>query len=113
MTRLDSISTRARAARWIPAFAGMTVGIGGAIAADTAYGEYLASECITCHQLSGKTEGIPAIAGMPLEAFVAAFTAYKSKTRENVTMQTLASRYTEEDILALGTYFASIKPSED
>ena len=91
----------------------LVVGAARSEAANLSYGEYLASECVTCHQLSGASAGIPPITGMELGAFVAAFTAYKTRTRENVTMQTLASRYTAEDILALGTYFASIKPHKE
>jgi mono/diheme cytochrome c family protein len=37
---------------------------------DRALGEYLSSECVTCHQLSGRYQGIPPIVGWPEQSFV-------------------------------------------
>jgi mono/diheme cytochrome c family protein len=39
-------------------------------AGDHALGEYLSSECVTCHQISGKAQGIPPIVGWPAASFV-------------------------------------------
>lgn len=78
---------------------------------DRAFGEYLSSECVTCHQVSGRqTAGIPAIVGLPQEAFVAMMMSYKRRERENQIMQTLAARLSEEEIAALAAYFGSLRP---
>jgi cytochrome c553 len=50
-----------------------------AYAVDIALGEYLSSECVTCHQLSGHgTGGIPPITGLTEVHFIEALQAYKS-----------------------------------
>ncbi|MCC0029269.1 MAG: hypothetical protein H6891_02940 [Brucellaceae bacterium] len=36
---------------------------------DADYGEYLAGECVTCHQPSGHADGIPSIVGLPKDYF--------------------------------------------
>ena len=43
-----------------------------AIAADPDYGAYLAGDCVTCHRPSGGSDGIPPIAGLPVEHIVKA-----------------------------------------
>jgi cytochrome c len=35
------------------------------IQGDPEYGEYLAGECVTCHQATGHADGIPSIVGLP------------------------------------------------
>ena len=50
-----------------------TVMLGAAAASlegDAEYGEFLSGECVTCHQPSGKAEGIPAIVGWPSDLFI-------------------------------------------
>lgn len=79
---------------------------------DVALGEYLSGQCTTCHQLSGKTNGIPAIVGWDTAAFVAVMNSYKTKERENKVMQNIAGTLSDEDIAALAAYFATIKPKE-
>lgn len=79
-----------------------------ASAADIAFGEYLASECVTCHQASGKTNGIPAIVGWPQESFIAVLNSYKVKERDNVVMQTIAGRLKDDEVAALAAYFESL-----
>lgn len=80
-----------------------------AIAGDPDYGEYLASECQTCHQADGSDQGIPAITGWPTEDFVIAMHAYKQKLRPHPVMQMMASRLNEEEIAALAAYFATLE----
>ncbi|WP_332694104.1 c-type cytochrome [Bosea sp. (in: a-proteobacteria)] len=81
-------------------------------AGDKALGEYLASECTTCHQTSGRqVGGIPAIIGHPADQFVALMIAYRDKQRDNQVMQTIAGRLTEEELQALAAYYESLKPS--
>lgn len=87
------------AAMWTPA---------AAVAADKAFGQYLSSECVTCHQLSGRYEGIPPIVGWPEPIFIEAMQDYRKKKRDNPIMQTVADRLTPEEIAALAAYFGSL-----
>jgi cytochrome c553 len=89
--------------------------LGGSAAAqgkgDKALGEYLGAECVTCHQLSGKAVGaIPPIVGVDAESLAALMNAYRKKERENQVMQTIAAKFSDEEIAALAAYFESIKP---
>ena len=82
-------------------------------AGDPALGEYLSSQCTTCHQLSGKVSGIPAIVGWDQESFIAVMQSYKKKERDNKVMQNIAWTLSTEDIAALAAYFATIQSKED
>jgi cytochrome c553 len=78
---------------------------------DRSLGEYLASECTSCHQLSGRsTGGIPPIVGWPEEQFVAVLNSYALKQRDNPVMQAIAARLSRDDMTALATYFGSLTP---
>ncbi len=105
-----------RLATWMIAIALLPGGSallgGGAVAkADRALGEYLGAECVTCHQLSGKAVGaIPPIVGVDAESFTALMNTYRKKERENQVMQTIAAKFSDEEIAALAVYFESIKP---
>ena len=81
-----------------------------ATAGDRALGEYLSSECVTCHQLSGRHQGIPPIVGWPENSFVEIMDEYRSKRRSNAVMQTIAGKFSGEEIAALAAYFGSLKP---
>jgi cytochrome c553 len=81
----------------------------GRAAGDRALGEYLSSECVTCHQITGKHEGIPPIIGWPESSFVEIMDEYRSKKRTNPVMQTIAGRFSNDEIAALATYFGSLK----
>lgn len=83
-----------------------------AAAADVAYGEYLANECVTCHQRSGNFNGIPSITGWPQETFVSALNAYRWRDRKNPIMQTIADQLSDEDMAALAAYFFSLGPPQ-
>lgn len=72
------------------------------------YGEYLSSECLTCHQSSGEDEGIPSIVGWPVDNFVTVMHAYKVKARENQVMQLVAGQLGNEEIASLAAYFAQL-----
>ena len=78
-------------------------------AGDRALGEYLSSECVTCHQLTGKYEGIPPIIGWPETSFIEIMNEYRTKRRDNPVMQTIAGRFNNEEIAALAAYFGSLK----
>lgn len=79
-----------------------------AIKGDLAYGEYLSSDCRTCHQVDGSDRGIPAINGWPEEDFVRAMHAYKLKLRPHPVMQMMAGRLSDEEIAALAAFFATL-----
>ena len=79
-----------------------------AIEGDVEYGEYLASECTTCHQTSGSNDGIPGITGWETADFVTAMHAYKAKHRENPVMQMVTGRLSDEEIAALAAYFKTL-----
>lgn len=78
---------------------------------DRALGQYLSSECVTCHQLTGRFDGIPPIVGWPEESFVEIMNEYKNKKRNHAVMQTIAGRLSPEEILALAAFFGSVTPA--
>jgi cytochrome c553 len=78
---------------------------------DRAFGQYLSSECVACHQVSGRFDGIPPIVGWPENSFVEIMNEYKTKKREHAVMQTIAGRLSPEEIAALAAYFGSIAPA--
>jgi cytochrome c553 len=79
-------------------------------AGDRALGEYLSSECVTCHQLSGRDHpGIPSIIGIPEARLAEALNEYKAKKRSNAVMQTIVGKFSSDEIAALAAYFGSLK----
>ena len=80
-----------------------------AIPGDREYGEYLSSECTTCHQADGGDDGIPSITGWPADVFVTVMHAYKKKARPHPVMQMMAGRLSDEEIAALAAYFADLR----
>jgi cytochrome c len=80
-----------------------------AIKGDPAWGEYLASECQTCHRRDGSDQGIPSITNWPEEDFVVAMHAYKRRLRPHPVMQMMAGRLADEEIAALAAYFATLE----
>lgn len=76
-----------------------------ALKGDPEYGEYLATECLTCHQADGSAEGIPSITLWPEDDFVVAMHAYKNKLRPHPVMQMMAGRLSNEEIASLAAYF--------
>ncbi len=79
-----------------------------AIQGDPEYGEYLSSECVSCHQLDGDYDGIPPIIGWPVDDFVVAMHAYKNKFRPHPVMQMMAGRLSNDEIAALAVYFKQV-----
>lgn len=75
---------------------------------DKALGEYLSSECVTCHQITGHYEGIPPIVGWPDATFIAIMDEYRSKKRSNPIMQTIAGRLSAAEVASLAAYFGSL-----
>ena len=77
---------------------------------DRSLGQYLSSECVTCHQITGRYEGIPPIVGWPNTIFIEIMGEYRAKKRANPIMQTIAVQLSEEEIAALAAYFGSLRP---
>ncbi|NVO13162.1 MAG: hypothetical protein HXX10_03925 [Rhodoplanes sp.] len=80
---------------------------------DRELGQYLSSECVTCHQISGRYDGIPPIVGWPEDSFVEILDEYRAKKRENQVMRSIAVKFSDEEIAALAAYFGSLKPKTD
>lgn len=80
-----------------------------AIKGDAEYGEYLGSECLTCHQADGSQQGIPSITGWQSDRFVRVMHAYKKKVRENPVMRSIAGALGPEEIASLAAYFKNLK----
>jgi cytochrome c553 len=77
---------------------------------DRALGEYLSSECVTCHQLSGRVVGgVPSIIGQSEENLVTLMRAYRAKELPNNVMQTIAAKFSDEEIAALAAFFSSVR----
>ena len=81
-----------------------------ALEGDIAYGEYLSTECVTCHQISGHADGIPSIIGWPKNAFIRALFDYKTNVRTHQVMQNMTTNLGNEEIAALAAYFGSKEP---
>ena len=78
-------------------------------ASDIAFGEYLSSECVTCHRKDGQDKGIPSIVGWPTDQFIVVMQSYKAKDRPNQIMQTIAARLSDTELAALAAYYTSLK----
>ena len=92
----------------IPVVMGLSA-VPAAAQGDKALGEYLSSECVTCHQLSGRYQGIPPIIGWPEASFVEIMNEYRDKRRSNPVMQTIAAKFSNGEVAALAAYFGSLK----
>jgi len=79
-----------------------------ALQGDPEYGEYLSSECVSCHQIDGDDAGIPSITNWPIEDFVIAMHAYKDKKRHHPVMQMMAGRLSNDEIAGLAAYFEKV-----
>ena len=77
---------------------------------DAAYGEYLATDCLTCHQASGRVDGIPAIVGWEPEFLIRALFDYKTGARQHQVMQMATSVLGDIEIASLAVYLATLEP---
>jgi cytochrome c len=80
-----------------------------ALTGDPEFGEYLSTECTTCHRVDGEYDGIPVITGWYEEDFVLAMHAYKKNIRPHPVMQMMAGRLNDEEIAALAAYFGALE----
>lgn len=87
---------------WAASGTGLAEGIEG----DAEYGAYLAQECSTCHQSHASPVGIPVIAGLETDYFLAALRAYKEGGRTDSTMRSIARSLDDEAMAALAAHYA-------
>ncbi|GGR78775.1 c-type cytochrome [Deinococcus sedimenti] len=71
--------------------------------ADPAHGESLSGSCGSCH---GPTGRAPVLKGEPAAQIQNALVAFRSGTRRNGTMQGVASRLSDQDIVDIAAFFA-------
>jgi sulfide dehydrogenase cytochrome subunit len=71
-------------------------------------GTMLANTCLGCHGPGGSSVGpaTPTIAGMAPDTFAEAMKGYKEGTRPATVMDRIAKGYTEDELKAMGAYFA-------
>lgn len=84
-----------------------------AIDANPAYGNYLSSQCSTCHgQGSGQGSAgrIPPIRGMASEDLVGALYDYRTGIRANEVMKSVADALGDEEVAALAAYYEELDP---
>ena len=74
--------------------------------ADLAYGEYLGSECASCHHVDA-SEGVPPITGLEAWYTHLALIQYANGERENAAMRLVARSLDDEQRIAVAAYFAS------
>jgi cytochrome c len=111
--RIAPISSRLSIQEGATAEAGEDTGPAPEVAAileiegDVAYGQYLSSECTSCHIGEGGDD-IPSIRGLTRRPSLSPrMAAYRSGERQHQVMNTLAGRLGDEEIAALAAYFLS------
>jgi|GEM_PF-531265 len=80
--------------------------------ADLEYGEYLVSDCTSCHSLHVDRGSIVALAGLPNSYLIQTLESYRADERENQAMTTVAKSLTDEDIQAIAAYLVTVPPKE-
>src|SRR5215210_1922131 len=80
--------------------------------ADIAAGKEKAEMCAACHGEGGisQTENVPSLAGQPDQFIQWQLVFFRGGARKNEQMQPIAEQVSNEDIRALGAYFASLTP---
>ena len=81
-------------------------------AVDAAAGREKAEMCAGCHGENGisQTENIPSLAGQPDQFLQWQLVFFRGGARKNEQMQPIAEQVGNEDVRALGAYFASLTP---
>lgn len=80
-----------------------------AIEANPAYGDYLSSQCSTCHG-EGRAGRIPPIRGMAAEDLIGALYEYRTGTRDNDVMRSIAEALGDDEMAALAAYYEGLNP---
>ena len=76
--------------------------------ADLEYGQYLSSQCGTCHSGQGTSTGIPSLTDYDAEGLMYLLKAYRSKELENAVMRSVAAQLDDEQIASLALYFSTL-----
>ena len=93
-----------------PAALAFCISFGSVPSAAAQQARYLAANCANCHGTDGKsTGGMPSLAGMNAEQFVAQMKAFKDGSRKATIMHQLSKGYSDEQIASLAQYFATQK----
>jgi len=81
-------------------------------AADAVAGKEKAEICAGCHGENGisQTENIPSLAGQRDQFIQWQLVFFRGGARKNEQMQPIADQISNEDVRALGAYFASLTP---
>jgi cytochrome c553 len=89
----------------------VVLALGGAGAANESVAEK-AQLCSACHGEGGisQTENIPSLAGEPDQFIQWQLVFFRGGARKNEQMQPIAEQVSNEDIRALGAYFAALTP---
>lgn len=84
---------------------------GPAVAQDAAAGRAKATSCSVCHGPVGMSvaPNTPHLAGQPEMYLATQLRAYRSGTRKNEIMAVIAKPLSDDEILNLAAWFASIK----
>ncbi|ELV8593351.1 cytochrome c [Vibrio fluvialis] len=93
---------------------GLTLLAGNAVAGDATAGKAKSAVCAACHGADGIAviPGYPNLKGQNEQYIVTAIKAYKNKERNGglaPVMQAQASMLSDDDIVNLAAYFASLK----
>lgn len=76
--------------------------------AETATPAVLAASCFSCHGPSGaSTNAMPAIDKMSAGVLTAALKAFRGGEAQGTVMNRVAKGYTDDEIAAIGQYFAA------
>lgn len=78
------------------------------LAADLAYGEYLAGECVVCHRANADS-AIPPINALPAPYFIEALREYREGERDHDLMRTVARSLGDDEMEALAAYFEQLE----
>ena len=102
LVRADSLLLAAAAA----------IAIGSVHAADPSLGRDIAANCANCHGTGGRSRGgVPALAGRDKATIVRLVQEFRDGTKPSTIMQQIAKGYTDAQIEAAATYFATQRPA--
>ena len=72
-------------------------------------GQVVAKGCVSCHGAQGQGMGkTPALAGQKADFIVEQLKAYQSGKRNNIMMNTVARKLSEQDVADVAAFFASL-----
>jgi cytochrome subunit of sulfide dehydrogenase len=77
-------------------------------AADVQRGALLTTSCFACHSID-VTGNMPNLVGYPRDLLISQMQAFKDGSRTGTIMNRLAKGYTDEEIVQMGDYFATIQ----